>query len=409
MAGFFILALVVNVAVAMFLGVDREMQSDAMYFRELAENLANGDGYVLQKNTFWSGRLTMRRLPGWPFVASVPIRMFSGVQSDRIVRITNIIINALVVAMLVQLTWSVTRAMGISLIAGLIYLFHPTAIHSFYTGLSEPLFLLLVGLGFFLVLNERVGVQICGCILLGSACLVRANFVLMPFACGAVALLYCLFKKAFDRGVFLQFCLGCMLFLLPPMFWAARNYRICGSFPVLSTIGGQTFYGGNNEITAGWNQHWGHWVFPNKVPGDIPMRKLSETMTEYEVDQYYYARGKSFLREHPGKVPGLLLGKLVRAYIPVPWKLSIGGLWLAIYRWMLYILVALGIYSGWSKINTTYRFVLLGMMLTNVVTVLIFWGSPRFAFALEPFLLPFAGYGFMWFHRKIYHGGTEDL
>ena len=101
-----------------------------------------------------------------------------------------------------------------------------------------------------------------------------------------------------------------------------RNYKISGEFPVLSTLRGQTFYGGNNDLVANTWRWWGYWVFPNAIPGETPMVELAEFMSEVDVDAYYTQRGKAWIRAHIAGLPRLALGKLTRAYVPVPWKLT---------------------------------------------------------------------------------------
>jgi hypothetical protein len=165
---------------------------------------------------------------------------------------------------------------------------------------------------------------------------------------------------------------------------------VCGHFPVLSTLRGQTFYGGNNTVVAKDFKYWGYWVFPNSIPGEKPMVELAKTLTEYEVDAYYYSKGKQYIAGNPLSMPRLLIGKLVRAYVPIPWRLTRASGVVSAYRWLLYLVALIGIWGWWKHGDGTYRIVFLAIVMTNIATVLVFWGCSRFAFPLDPFLFPFA-------------------
>jgi len=161
----------------------------------------------------------------------------------------------------------------------------------------------------------------------------------------------------------------------------------------MSTIRGQTFYGGNNEVVAKDLEMWGYWIFPDSVPGETPMRELASTKSEYEVDDYYFRKGTAFVERNIRDMPRLWLGKMIRAFVPIPWKFSLGSWAVCVFRWLIYIGVLLGLCIGWRGVPRAYNTFLLSTVAVTVVTVLGFWGCGRFAFAMEPFLLPIAGAG----------------
>ena len=227
--------------------------------------------------------------------------------------------------------------------------------------------------------------------LLGLACLVRPNFLFWIAFVAALLAIRRWKRVAPEPGLRLAGVLiGACLFLAPSLWWAARNHRVTGHFPVLSTLRGQTLYGGNNEVVANDFKYWGYWVFPNAIPGEKPMAELAQTMTEHEVDAYYYRKGVQYVREHLGSMPWLWLGKLVRAYVPIPWKVTVESGLASAYRWCLYLAAAMGLFLLWKTVDGVYRLILCAMLLTNAATILMFWGCARFSFPLDPFLLPFA-------------------
>jgi 4-amino-4-deoxy-L-arabinose transferase-like glycosyltransferase len=405
----FCLALVVNMGLGLKLGLNRPMQSDSYYYYQLAVSLADGKGYVV-RDGFWPDSPSMRRLPAWPFLVSLALRVLPSAPPGVVMRVLSLVMNALAAVLIAALTRRIFRNKWATLLSGIAYALYPTALLLAYEGLSEPLFVFTVALGTLLLLSPfsaplrepprppptvlRPLSSAFGFLCLGCACLVRANFVAWVFFFAPAAVVGLLRAKApRSRREILPLALGILFFLVPPGLWATRNYRICDAFPVFSALRGQTFYGGNNAVVAGSREYWGYWVFPNNIPGETPMVELAAKMTEYEVDAYYYNKGKEFLCSNPSRIPKLLLGKIVRAYVPVPWKLRLGSVVVCTVRAALYLGFLIGIFFFWHRTEVIYRAIFLAMIATNVFTVLVFYGYSRFTFALEPFLIPFAAMG----------------
>jgi hypothetical protein len=162
---------------------------------------------------------------------------------------------------------------------------------------------------------------------------------------------------------------------------------------VLSTLRGQTFYGGNNEVVARRGEFWGYWVFPNLIPGETPLVELARTRTEWEVDDYYFRKGVVFLKANGASLPSLVAGKLVRAYWPIPRTLTRAGLAVGAFRALLWATALAGLALAWRRLLRAQAANLAAMAAANVGTVLIFWGNARFAFEFEAFLAPFAAMG----------------
>jgi hypothetical protein len=417
-AGVLALALAVNLAAGVATGLRRPMQSDGFYYLRIAASLADGRGYVLREG-FWPDTPTMSRSPAWPFAVSLALRVFRGMSPDLVMRVLDLALNAMVAALVALLACRLTRRTWAGVLAGLGYAVHPTALHLALNGGSEIPFAVLALAGVLLILRGGRIAEFGGYLALGLACLTRANFVLWIACAGAMAAWRLLRERRFPsrehpakrsrsvpavspagfgseaappRASLGRAALAAALFLLPSLLWAGRNARVCGHFPVLSTLRGQTFYGGNNSVVADTLEYWGYWVFPNSIPGEPPMVELAQTMSEYEVDAYYYNRGLGYLRAHLFQAPRLLLGKLIRAYVPMPWKASWGAYAVGVYRVVLYLAAVFGFAWLWRGLDRRYGLVLGAMLWTNALTVLLFWGCARFAFPLDPFLLPAAGF-----------------
>jgi hypothetical protein len=61
-------------------------------------------------------------------------------------------------------------------------------------------------------------------------------------------------------------------------------------------------------------------------------------------------------------------------------------------RWILYATAVAGLLLAWRRLGRMYRAILAAMVLANLATVLIFYGYSRFAFELDPFLLPLSAW-----------------
>ena len=437
------LALAVNLGLAFARGLNRPMESDSFYFLAIAKSLAQGHGYFLQEG-FWPQAPTMSRSPAWPFVVSLALRLAPGANADGAMRLVACGTNALAAALVAQLAWVLFGRRRVAVGAGAVYAIYPVALYEASEGTSEVLFTVLVLAGTLFLLGARWR-PLAGLLLLGCAALARPNFVTwigfagvlwvwqksrhthprplqggecetvvaneVPSSGGGreteatlgVPLLGVEQETAASnrvpllgggRGGFAASIVApiaaVMLFLLPSSLWAARNYRVCGHFPVLSTLRGQTFYGGNNDVVADTLEWWGYWVFPNSIPGEPTMYALSRSMSEYEVDAYYFDKGKAWVRQHRSAMPRLVLGKLIRAYVPVPWRPSAKSWAVAACRGLLYLLGAVGLWLARHRLSPRLWIALVAMALANVLTVVAFWGCARFAFELEPLVIPFA-------------------
>lgn len=333
----------------------------------------------------------MTRSPAWPLAISLVLKVVPYAPPDAAMRVLCLLLNSLNAVLLAALAFRTAgRVPAVWAITGLLYMIHPTALFLAYEGASEILFLTLVTAGILLLMRGGM-CRITGFLLLGASALARPNFVLwLPLVAFFLLVQGLRRRDIFTRRNALAFAVCSLVFVVPSLMWALRNYSVCGRFPVLSTLRGQTFYGGNNPIVADTLEYWGYWVFPDEIPGEKSMREMSATMSEDQVDCYYFAKGRQYIRTHWFSMPRLLLGKFVRAYVPVPWKPGWQVYAASAFRWLLYIMFAVGICSFRRAISPTYLTVLAAMILTNILSNLIFWGCARFAFAIEPLLMPIA-------------------
>lgn len=404
-------ALAANFGMALKLGLNKGVESDAHYYLQLAKNLANGKGYS-SPSTHWPNSPTMSRLPGWPILVSVALRCFPGSHPDTTMRILGLVINASVAGLMFWLTYIVFRHPAASLVSSLIYSLHPTGLYLAYSGDSEPLFLLLVSAGLLVLLipNHSHMLRCIGSLMLGCSVLVRPNFILfLPFVLFFAGILWFQKRVLVSLRRFLTYALFILLFLVPMIIWTTRNYLVSGQFPVLSTLSGSTFYGANNSVVADNLESWGYWIFPDQIPGEKSMRELAKTMTEIKVDRYYSKKGLEHVRNNLFMMPRLWLGKLIRAYVPIPFKPTWESYLASLFRWLLYVGFVFGFAAMWGKTDVRYKISFLAIVLGNLFTVLIFWGNARFAFQVEPFTLPFLGMAVIRFLDRVHQVNSSNI
>ena len=202
------------------------------------------------------------------------------------------------------------------------------------------------------------------------------------------------FKSSVRSRSLITLCLFCVLFILPSFFWVIRNYFVSGYFPIISTIRGETFWGGNNPTSANDLSKWGYWVFPDEISGEKLKKELSQKYNQVELDRYYNNKGVEYLKNNILSVPRLVLGKVIRAYVPIPWVPSLESFVAFGYRFVCYLLVVL-LVAKWKNLNSEYNLILGVMFITSFVTTISFYGAARLTFPFELFFMIPAGVLFL--------------
>lgn len=173
--------------------------------------------------------------------------------------------------------------------------------------------------------------------------------------------------------------------------WTFRNYHVHGELVLITTNGGSTFYGGNNQRVVNEPRALGYWVSTT----ELPQRDLIDAQpTEVAHDRMEWQLGLDWIRAHPAEFALLLLYKLGRLWwLPeyhAGWRL------LRIVSYVPFlVLFALGAWRclRQGQLQRGLWLVLHGTMLATVVTALIFAGLPRFRDANAPLLMIYAVVG----------------
>ena len=384
------LAVAVRLAAFAVVPMDTTPWSDSSQYINLAGSIADGTGYQLSEGNFWPGKPTIVRAPGWPLLLSLPFKVVPREwrwKTARVMALVFDVFNALIMMTLVRAMGGAPLAAGF---AGGLYALNPVSAALVAQAGSEPcgitfllLFLLfgilargrksaagdsgyykrsedresgahvVTGVSPVQLIEESVETSLCQGyggygryllpgLMLGLACLVRANWLAIA---GCFGLAFCWVNRSTWKRAMLQmaiFGLAVMISLVP---WIARNYMVFHHFPILGAGGGETFYGGNNELAA--DRHspmWGYIVQPGGIPGAVPLSVLASKMNEYEVDKYWMNEGWSWVKANPGKLPGLVAGKLRRAFVPIPYNSRSSMVLVAsAYRAFLYAATVVGL------------------------------------------------------------------
>jgi len=362
---------------------------DNSQYASIAASVARGHGYKDPVGV-WPTKAATDRVPVFPLVLSIGMRLDPRASEQVISRVTNLVCLALAGIAMGALCRRLGLRPGACLVGGLCLSLAPVLISLALQGLSEICFLLVVTAGLVLVFsNPRCFYP--GCVVIGLGTLVRPNFIVVPFFFAALALLVTYARKQLTGSMALRGALALCLTTLPALLWMVRNDAITGRFPLLTTDYGETFYGSNNDVTANQLQYWGYWTFPDNIPGETPKKILATRMNDVDLNDYYYQRGADWIESHPSALPRLLLGKTIRSLALVPWSDSPSWQEFAVFtlRLVFLALVLITMPYWWHAIDRRYLLFLGALAISHAVTTVMMYGLVRFSFCFfEIFTAP---------------------
>jgi 4-amino-4-deoxy-L-arabinose transferase-like glycosyltransferase len=404
--GLLLIALLARLAFAVWaVGLDGPLRGDEINYQDHAVNLASGRGFVGS-----DGLPAASRPPIFPLILGGLYRVF-GVHLE-VARIFQILLGVLVVALTYLLAGRLFTT-RIGLVAAALVAINPYLVFISSYVLTENLYTVL-GLTVLLVLEigrrrAYAGIWLPALAggLIGLASLTRPNAVgLVAFAAIAVT--------AFSSGGLARRSLrgavvvAAMILALAP--WTLRNHARLGEWVVLTTHGGITFYQSNNPLVCSEPAFYGSVAPREALPG---WERIISSATDTASDREAWRLGKTFLRENPRAIPGLLLRKFTRF-----WRLQShapssgvkGGWWWnkhsplgriasqvdvgVVYAAVVIPGFLLGLvltFGDWRKL-----FMLYGMIAVHVAAALVFYGSLRARLPIEPVMAIFAAYAACW-------------
>ncbi|MBN1343569.1 MAG: glycosyltransferase family 39 protein [Phycisphaerae bacterium] len=170
--------------------------------------------------------------------------------------------------------------------------------------------------------------------------------------------------------------------------WGLRNRFAVGSF-ALSSLGGSTFLGANNVVTATDPSYHGYWIGEWEVPG--VRQEIGHVRDEMVRSRMFGQWARRWLLDHPGYWPRLVAFKLLRFYGPFlnDWRSPIGLLYLFSYGALLPFIGA-ATWGTWRHRWIQDRFAVWTLMTVlgyYTAVVVVFWGAPRFRLTIDPILI----------------------
>ncbi len=268
-------------------GLTKRVDGDSLQYLSIAQSLAGGEGYRSPESA-WPTEPAFDRMPAWPSIIAVFLVVLPGVNPDAVARLIAALCLAVAGGMvtLLCLRWGIRPQLAT--LGGLGLSLSPMMISMSVVALSEPSFVLFLLAGITCLFGGQRERWIAP-LSLGLAMLVRSNFVVVaPILLGLIALFPAArqrLRQEWGWGATVVF-LG--LLYLPLGLWLGRNAMLTGRFPLISTIEGETLYGGNNDLVARELDPWGYWVMPDAIPGEIPKRELAQKLgSDLALNDYY--------------------------------------------------------------------------------------------------------------------------
>jgi 4-amino-4-deoxy-L-arabinose transferase-like glycosyltransferase/Tfp pilus assembly protein PilF len=206
----------------------------------------------------------------------------------------------------------------------------------------------------------------------------------------------------------LALTLGTCLLVLPMTF---INWKVGGDRVLVASQAGVNFYIGNNSTSNGWGAAAPGFLGNTIVDAQVLAEKATgRTMLPSEIDDYWYARGFAFWREHPSDALLLTAKKIVLLLsgLELPNNTDV-GLFMHEFAapfvpclYLLYVITPLalvGAYAGWRRGAPGPRAVILFMVIYSF-TIFMFFVADRYRVPLRPLLAIFAVEG----GYRIYEG-----
>ncbi|MEW6127367.1 MAG: glycosyltransferase family 39 protein [Acidobacteriota bacterium] len=357
---------------------------DGVEFNQIAENLALHHQFSIVE-----GSPTTFRAPGFPLLLAGIYEIF-GVDNFFAARVCFALIGTLLVFPVFFLTREITNDFT-AMIAALLAAIYPNLIYYNIHFASEPLYTLLLTTSIFLFLRASKALSsrdfFMSGLLLGMAALTRPVAVLfIPFF--AIAILF-LYRRNFLKLIFpiAVFAFAAGLVIAP---WTLRNYLAQQQFVMITTNGGSTFWGSNNQLVLDDPQLHGDWVTTETFE---EQKNLLRDLSEAERDRHEWQYGKSFLKNHPQVIPRLLWYKFYAFWTPIlktpnhKFNLLVG---LSYGLLLPFILAGSWLFFKRRKLLRRELLILIAPIFATLMSVLVFYGSSRFRCTIEPLLLVFA-------------------
>lgn len=401
------------------------MLGDARAYHLLAQNLADGEGYI-RPYEFDREQLRIKTAeypPGLPVTLAVATRF--GASSETSQRVLLCGVGALTVG-LAGLIGRRLGGDGVGYLAALLAAVHPGLWNADVSLMAEPLASFM---GAALVLGALAAVDrpsrlrwVALGVVAGLGCFVRSEFLLMgPALMAAVAWRT---RPSADDGSGAWWALrrlalgiGVLVAVLVP--WTVRNYLAFDTVVPLSNNSGSVAQGANCDA-AYRGLYKGLWVTNVRLGGNDTDESRAGCFAGFEIATYpgttgapneaeaaaeLRSEGTAYLLDHKREVPGVMaarLGRTVGLYQftqqrNFAFAEGRNPLWdgrgTRLFQLLSLVAVAGLVISQVRKTRTWERWLLVVPPLSVLVVVALTYGNPRFRAAAEPAVVVLAALG----------------
>lgn len=383
-----LLATVVAGVIVVGFGTTWPIAGDGGEYLDIGRGLAAGKGFV-SPHGLWPTQ-PHTRPPLLPAILAIPLFLFPSANPAVVGHCVEVALVAGAAAAMLGLTWMLCGSVFWTCIAALVMVLYPVSIVLMLDLLGEPAALCALSVGMFLIFRGGSLIY-AGAVVLGLVPLARPNYAILPITLALAAVLvfrrFEVWRLILNRTT----VLACVLFSLPLSAWVVHNYFTLGRFPVISAaVEGETLYGSYNTLTANSLEYWGYWIAPELLPGEEPKPVVAKRMSsELELNDYYRAKGMEFIRNNWTLLPRLIVGRLTRAFVPVPWKPRLSSYFVFFFRALLDGAFLLSLRRARPAIHPLYKIFWLGVFLVSVITTILYWGNFRLIYPAEMLALPF--------------------
>jgi 4-amino-4-deoxy-L-arabinose transferase-like glycosyltransferase len=264
---------------------------------------------------------------------------------------------------------------------------YPLLIYPCYDLLSEALVIFLFSLTILFVHKSTINqyYAISAGILLSLSVLTKPTVLFaLPFF-----MVFILIKQGTQKRLahMSMFLVAFLVIFIP---WTTRNYIIFHSFIPMSNNGGLTFI--NSHILPA--RGLGFTGSENLVDG------FNSTKNEVARDRFLTRYTLEYIANHPKKILSQTVLKVAMFCFPLDgywYYFSLGSRY-NIFWGTIFLFSLIGIYHADRK-NANVQLLLL-TILSFFITILVFYGIPRFRLAIEPVFILFAAFGFNYLSRN---------
>ena len=386
---FFILSFVIRL-ILFFAPIESltALQGDEQAYSSMAESIFNGTGWQ-----DYAGRSSYLP-PLLPIMLALSYQLFEVDHNSA--KVLMIILSSFVApAIFIVSKTLFENKLSVSLMTATIVTFYPPSIYYSNMLLTEnaaSLFAPLILISYLLTSKTHSfwGTIISG-ILWGLAALNRPVFLMLPiFLLISQILLQIISRSTCWRWRFTNWAIGILVMIITISPWTVHNYLVHDTFVPIHSASGYMMLICNGKLNHPDIQK-GLFYYKDKQYETV----LNDTLNEIEKDEIAMEMAVSEIRENWSLLlkPVLNRAKNFWTWRPDPYDstftrndLVMAIIWIPILFFFTFSLFNRKVQTSWPA---------LAIVLYVFVTILPFWGSPRFRFPIDSLIIMYASFGFI--------------